>query len=408
MKYTFFIAKRYLLAKKEAGFITVISLISIIGVSVGVAALIVVLSVFNGFNSLVTNILVGFDPHLRIEITPGTPLDDLISLQNDLHQSQEVHGSARFVSGKVMVISKKITKVIFIRGMERKGIPSVSGIRDKIVMGDAEFDSTKGDQLVIGYNLADKMGLDVDDTVYLVSSAGVQGSMLNFTAPKIYQFRIAGIYESNNKDYDGLYGFTALSSGQRLFGLDSAVHGIDVRLNSIDRSESFAEGIKETYGEKFIVHTWYDLHKDLYSVMVVERWTAFIILALIIAVASFNLLGSLTMTVIEKTRDIGILKAMGANSRDVQKIFRFEGMVVGILGSLIGVILGYSVCVLQIRYHLFALDPTAYIIPALPIEMRISDFILVPLVTMVLCYVATIYPSNRALRLEPAEAIRWE
>ena len=142
--------------------------------------------------------------------------------------------------------------------------------------------------------------------------------------------------------------------------------------------------------------------------MIIERWTAFIILALIIAVASFNLLGSLTMTVIEKTRDIGILKSMGAKENDIKKIFRLEGIAVGLIGSVIGLLLGYAICFIQIHYQIFALDPTAYIIPALPVEMRVSDFIVVPVATFLLCYAATIYPSNRAAKLLPAESIRWE
>lgn len=408
MNYKFFIAKRYLLAKKEAGFITIISLISIVGVAVGVAALIVVLSVFNGFNSLVTKILVGFDPHVRIEMTKNIGPQDVDAVKSGIEVNNRVTGSGAFVCGKVMVISKKLTKVIFLRGVEPQSLAKVSGVKEKIVMGNADFNAAGENELILGFNLADKMGVGIDDTVYLVSSAGVQGSLINLVAPSIYAFRVSGVYESNNKDYDGLYGFTSLHSGQKIFALDSSIHGIDIRLSSIDNAESFASGLKEKYGDKIFVQTWFDLHKDLYSVMIVERWTAFIILALIIAVASFNLLGSLTMTVIEKTRDIGILKAMGAKNIDIQKIFRLEGMVVGILGSMIGLAIGYAVCIVQIEYQIFALDPTAYIIPAIPIDMRISDFVIVPLATIILCYLATIYPSNRASRLLPAEAIRWE
>jgi lipoprotein-releasing system permease protein len=408
MKYQLFIAKRYLLAKKEAGFITLISIISVVGVSVGVAALIIVLSVFNGFSSLVTQILVGFDPHVRIETTKSALSSDIRKLEKELKASSVITGEGKFVSGKAMVISKKMTKVIFLRGMESSSIENVSGIKDKMVMGNCLFQLQKQNEIVLGYNLADKMGVDIGDSIYVVSSAGVKGSLLNMISPPVFVFRVAGIYESDNKDYDGLYGFTSLTSGQKLFAMDSTIGGFDIRLSNIDKSESFAGDMRKEFGDKFYIQTWYDLHKDLYSVMAIERWTAFIILALIVAVASFNLLGSLTMTVIEKTRDIGILKAMGARNDDIRKIFRFEGMVVGVVGSVIGLILGYTVCVLQIKYHLFALDPTAYIIPAIPIDMRLSDFIIVPLATLLLCYVATIYPSKRAAELLPADAIRWE
>ena len=186
------------------------------------------------------------------------------------------------------------------------------------------------------------------------------------------------------------------------------VQGFDFRLHSIGDTESFVETIQTRFGEKFVVQSWYDLHKDLYSVMQVERWTAFIILTLIIAVASFNLLGSLTMTVIEKTRDIGILKAMGATQKDILSIFRIEGFLVGIFGSLFGLGLGSLICWLQIEFHLFALDSNVYIIPAIPIEMRAMDLILVPLSALILCSLAAYYPSKRAAQLQPSDAVRWE
>jgi lipoprotein-releasing system permease protein len=154
--------------------------------------------------------------------------------------------------------------------------------------------------------------------------------------------------------------------------------------------------------------TWYDLHKDLYSVMKIERWLAYVILCLIIGVATFNLLGSLTMSVIEKTRDIGILKAMGATNRDVISIFQIEGLLIGFIGTVAGSLLGLLVCYLQVRYHLFALDPTVYIIPAIPIEVHPLDFLSVAAAALGLSYAATLYPARRAAGLLPAEAIRWE
>lgn len=406
MNYTFYIAKRYLLAKKEAGFITVISLISILGVTIGVAALIVVLSVFNGFNGLVTDILVGFDPHIRVQMKKGADSSLQDSLSRYLAAQKDVTGISPFVSGKGMLISKKTTKVIFIRGLEAKAIPSVSGLNGSMIIGSADF-SDRSAEVVIGYSLADKLGIGIDDTLFVVTSAGVQNALSGIALPQIFSLRVIGIYEAKNKDYDGLYAFTSVEAAQQLFATDR-VHGYDLRLSSIDDAEEFAEGLKAVFGETIIVQSWYDLHKDLYSVMQVERWAAFIILALIIAVASFNLLGSLTMTVIEKTRDIGILKAMGATQSDIRKIFRLEGIMVGIVGSLLGLALGSFICWLQVTFELFALDTNVYIIPAIPIEMRTMDLILVPVSAMVLCSLAAYYPSKRAAQLQPSEAVRWE
>lgn len=406
MNFTFYIAKRYLLAKKEAGFITVISLISILGVTIGVAALIVVLSVFNGFNGLVTDILVGFDPHIRIQMKKGADPAIQDSLRRYLSAKHEVTGLSPYVSGKGMLISKKTTKVIFIRGLETKNISHVSGLNGSMIIGSANFSETMP-EIVIGYSLADKLGIGIDDTLFVVTSAGVQNALSGIALPQLFSLRVIGIYEAKNKDYDGLYAFTSLGTAQQLFATER-VHGFDLRLNSIDGAEDMSDELRSAFGGTVNVQSWYDLHKDLYSVMQVERWSAFIILALIVAVASFNLLGSLTMTVIEKTRDIGILKAMGATQRDIRKIFRLEGIMVGIIGSLLGLLLGSFICWLQVTFELFALDTNVYIIPAIPIQMRTMDLILVPLSAMILCTLAAYYPSKRAAQLQPSEAVRWE
>jgi lipoprotein-releasing system permease protein len=406
MKYTFFIAKRYLLAKKEASFITVISLISILGVTIGVAALIVVLSVFNGFNGLVTDILVGFDPHVRIQVKKNISPEQLSSINEYIASQKNVTGHSGYVSGKGMLISKKTNKVIFIRGLEPGSIAKVSGVPNSMIIGNTNFGSTAS-EIVVGYSLADKLGIGIDDTLYVVTSAGVQDALTGIALPQLFALRVAGIYEARNKDYDGLFAFTSLTTAKHLFATNS-VQGYDIRLSSIDDSEKFISQIQSRFGDSIVAQSWYDLHKDLYSVMQVERWTAFIILALIIAVASFNLLGSLTMTVIEKTRDIGILKAMGATQNDILIIFRLEGALVGIVGSLLGLGLGTLICWMQTTFHLFALDSNVYIIPAIPIEMRTMDMILVPLSALLLCSLAAYYPSKRAALLQPSEAVRWE
>ncbi len=184
--------------------------------------------------------------------------------------------------------------------------------------------------------------------------------------------------------------------------------GVEVRLRSIEESEAVQKKLTPILGDGFRVSTWYDLHRDLYSVMRIERWTAYIILCLIVGVATFNVLGSLTMGVVEKRRDIGILKALGATRRSIILVFMFEGILVGVVGTILGVTLGLGVCYLQMHYALFPLDPTVYIIPAIPVEVRWTDFVAVGLASMILCTLASLYPARRAAMLLPVEAIRWE
>ncbi|MGD0339333.1 MAG: FtsX-like permease family protein [Bacteroidota bacterium] len=407
MQISSFIARRYLGSKKHAGFITVITSISIIGITVGVAALIIVLSVFNGFNGLVSSILIGFDPHLRIESRQGGVFKLASQITTYLSDNPEIKGASPFVYGKAMIVSRDHNHVIFLKGIVPSLFGSVSGVKERIVLGKYGFGENEDNGIIIGMALADRLNAMVGDTIAVVSPGGIQATLTQMVQPDVRKYVVSGIFESNNKDYDGLYGFISLKAAQQLFDMGNDIHGIEVRLNIFENTEIMKRRIEGQFPQTS-VSTWYDLHKDLYTMMNVERWAAYIILCLIIAVATFNLLGSLTMSVIEKTRDIGILRSMGASHRNIAAIFLFEGAYVGIIGTLAGSGIGYIMCILQQKYHLFPLDPTVYIIPAIPVEVHIADFILVGLTAILLSTIAAWYPARRAAVLLPAEAVQWE
>jgi len=402
------IALRYLKSKRKVGFVTVISFISIVGVTIGVAALVIVLSVFNGFNGLVTSILTEFDPHLRVERLSLGDQADYDRLSFFLSSDSDVQGFAPFVSGKALIVSRNMNRVINVKGLDETLVDKVSGLRDKLVLGELDFQARNGSGMVIGLTLADRLGVVVGDTLSVVSPAGSEFALLQIGQPLIRRFVVSGIYESNNKEYDAYYAYVGLDAGRALFSLGNQVQGVEIRLSDIDVTSQFEERMRTNFGSDYRILTWYDLHRELYSVMQIERWMAYVILCMIVGVASFNLLGSLTMSVIEKTRDIGILKTMGATREMIQKIFMNQGLFVGILGSLFGVLLGVLVVYLQQEFHLVPLDPTVYIIPAIPVELHIMDLILVSLTGIGLCSVAAYYPARRAAALVPVEAIRWE
>lgn len=402
------IALRYLRSKRQVGFVTVISFISIIGVTIGVAALVVVLSVFNGFNGLVTSILTEFDPHIRVERLKSGDTVDYGNLSSFLASDKDVQGFAPFIAGKALIVSRNMNRVINVKGIEEARIDAVSGLREKLVLGGVDFQSREGSGMVIGLTLADRLGVVVGDTLSVVSPAGSEFALLQIGQPLIRRFVVTGIYESNNKEYDAYYAYVGLDAGRALFGSGNEIQGIEIRANDIDRTDVLEQRLRNTFGSDYRILTWYDLHRELYSVMQIERWMAYVILCMIIGVASFNLLGSLTMSVIEKTRDIGILKTMGATREMILRIFMHQGLFVGVLGSLFGVLLGVVVVYLQKEFHLIPLDPSVYIIPAIPVELHSLDLLLISLTGIGLCSVAAYYPARRAANLVPVEAIRWE
>lgn len=407
LPFTTFIAWRYLRTKRKMTFVSIISLISLIGVTIGVSALIIVLSIFNGFNGLVTKILVEFDPHIRIEKKLNLSEDDLPQIEKAISDIKQIKGYASFVISKAMLISDRNNRVLYIKGIEPDKANIVSGLPDKIVLGS--FDLSENENLpkiILGLTIADRVNALIGDTITLISPSF--STMFGLIQPKVKKFIVSGIFESNNKDYDGYYAFISLKSAQELFELDGKINGVEIRLYDIGQSENVKKIIQSRLGENFQVKTWYDLHRDLYSVMQIERWAAYVILSLIIFVATFNILGSLTMSVIEKVRDIGILKAMGAKDSDIIKIFMFEGIIIGIIGTVIGSLIGFTVCYIQIKYHIFPLDPTVYIVPSLPVEMKVTDFIAVGLAAILLCSIASFYPAKRAASILPSEAVRWE
>ncbi len=404
-----FIARRYLLTKRSIRFINVIGIISIIGITIGVAALLVALSVFNGFNSVVTSVLVGFDPHIRIEKSGNLSMDEYEKIAGILKRRSDVKGFSPFVSGKAMLTTKSYTKVVFVRGIDEQKIEDVSGLNQKIVLGDLKLQrSGETPGIVIGLALADRLASVVGNEIAIYGPSGIQTALTGMNVPQSSVFRVEGIYESNNKDYDANYAYISIAAAQELFNMENKYSGVELRLNDFQSADKVkAELVNQLPGD-VIVSSWFDLHKNLYIVMSVERWSAYILLCLIIVVATFNMLGSLTMGVIEKQRDIAVLKSMGMTASRITRVFMVEGMFIGLIGTILGIGIGLIVLWLQIQYHIFPLDTTVYIIPAIPVEIRWTDFVAIGIASLGCSFLAAYYPARRAAATLPAQALRWE
>lgn len=408
MNLSFFIAKRYLFSKKKFSFITVISIISILGVTIGVAAIIIVLSVLNGFNKRVIDNLVNFDPHIRIEASAENKMADYNSLIEKL-PVENIKGAAPYTINKGMLTNVRYNKVLFIKGTDQNKISEVSGIKNFARLGEfnLEDDGDVGG-IVIGFTLADQMRSRIGDTLTLLSPVGLESSLTQFVDPKTKKFVVRGIYDADNPDYNQKYAYISIENSQYLFDMGDKVNGVEVRLNDINESDGEKERLQKLLGSDYSVMTWYDLHSSYYSILKIERISAFIILSIIIAVASFNILGSLTMTVIEKKRDIGVLKAMGASDNLITKIFLYEGVLVGLIGVVCGCVLGLGVTLGQMYFKFYKLDPFIYKVDAMPVVLRVQDFVFVAIAGFILCFLASLYPSKKAASQKPVDSIRWE
>jgi lipoprotein-releasing system permease protein len=386
-------------------------MISAIGVTIGVAALIVVISVFNGFGSLVKSILINFDPHVTIHAEALTN-EERQKLELFLNGNQGIENYYEFAEGKVLLQQNQNYQTITLKGITEQDSSNSWGIKTSLLKGQINFDKQDSRiiDLLISQRMAIRLSVSVGDTIVINSFDNLQRMAIDFTAiPQTRQARINGVYATNNPDYDILFAYCPLGSAQSVLGIENSITGFEIRLKNIDDSDELKSGITASFPTQNLkVSTWYDLHKDLYNVMQIERWSAFILLSLIISVATFNILGSLTMSVIEKRRDIGVLRSIGMRINSITKIFMFEGILVGFIGTISGLAIGVLLCYLQIEYKFYALDPSDYIIDAIPVKLQIADIFSITLASLFLTFIASLYPARRAARVNLIESIKYE
>lgn len=403
--FEFFIAKRYLKARHKFSFITIINMLSILGITIGVAALIVVLAVFNGFGSLVTKTLLNFDPHLQITFADKKANTALIdSLLND---NDNVKSFSPFIDGRVVLISDRNFETVSLKGIREYKAKKLQ-IKSQFISRNRNTTGATLNRILLGLPLALKLGLRTGDTVNVISTKELEKSAVTLRVPQIHKFILDGIYEINNKEYAFSYAFTDLTSAQRTLGFGNKINGVEVFLKDFNEAENFKAFLSNELTDSYKIYTWYDLHKNLYDVMLLERWAAYILLSLIIAVAVFNILTSLTMSVIEKRKDIALLQTMGAQKKSILRIFMFEGMLSGTIGTIAGTILGVLIYWIQLEFKIYALDPMKYIIDALPVELRYSDLLVIAGMSLLLSFLASLYPAKRSLKLNLIESIKWE
>jgi len=416
--YRFQIARRYLASRREISLISIITGISMTGVTLGVASLIVVLSVMNGFYDFVRDLLVSVDPHVRVVSAEERGLANADSLLRVARSAEHVRAAFPYVEGRALMLppgGSGPPQVVQVRGVETKAKDQTSP-----AMAAGQFDVGQGPNgfpgLVMDVSIGQGLGLapgrvgNEANTVGLLSAPAIEQTLTQvFASPPVQRFTVRGLFEMRAAS-DRQRVFVGLNQAQRLFRTGSTVSGIDLRLDNLERAGAVKAQLQRRLSPKtYKVETWYDLQQSLYDVMRLEKWGASAILGLIVIVAAFNIVGSLTMVVIEKRRDVGVLQAMGVSQTNIRRIFLLEGGLIGAVGTGLGLVLGLGLAFLQQYFDLVPMAQAgSFLIDAYPVSVQPLDVVLIAVVSFGLCVLAAIYPATRAASIEPARAVQMD
>ncbi len=409
MTFESFISNRYLRSKKRTGFISFTTFFSFIVIFLGVGCISIILSVMNGFESIVLDRFLAFDSHVRIVSKGENNITDHDMIMEKLEDIQGVKASSPYIQEKVMIQAPRYRKVVNLKGIDLNTIDGVSEFRRKIILGTTDF---KGEGvterkrgIVVGKGVVDELAIVPGDELIIWS---LRGLGKYFARPRVLRFIVTGIFESEIGEFDYMYAYVELDAAQRLFQMRNAVSGIDVDAESIEDTDLIAPHIRELYEGDHSVNTWYELHRNLFVSMKLEKWAALIVLSLMIVVASFSIASALIMLVLEKRKEIGMLKSMGASDKEIRKIFILNGMTIGGTGTILGLVTGFTVCILQQKFNFITLPTSVYIIDFLPVSIQAVDFILIGVISIILTFIATIYPAGSAAKLVPSKALKYE
>lgn len=423
MRFEFFVAARYLRAKRRQAVISVITVISVIGVAAGVASLIIALSINAGFQKDLQSQLLGSAAHVQLELTQATGIEDWRLLMARLEKQPHVLAAAPGLYEEVMVSRGSRASGMLLKGVIPEYENRVSELLKSVKIGSAAplnpapaaacpeenkncAPSNEVPPIVLGKDLAEAIGATVGSTVMATSP---QGELTPLgLLPKYERFKVVGIFNSGFYNYDNGWGFIRLADAQRLYALGDVISVIDFKIDDLYKADQVGRELQNAAGQGYMATNWMEQNRALFRALRLERLVTFLTIGLIVFVAALNILISLIMMVMEKTKDIAVLLSMGARRRQVRWIFVFQGVLIGMIGTILGLIGGYGIALAGAKYHFIPLSAEVYSIDYVPFAPRFLDGVEVAMAALLISFVATLYPSWSAARVLPAEALRYE
>jgi lipoprotein-releasing system permease protein len=418
MKYEWFIGLRYLKAKRKQTFISIITVISIAGVTVGVMTLIVVLAVMNGFEKTLKEKILGTQAHLILLKAGQEGMDHYEEVTKKVGQVKGVVSAAPFIYNQVMLSSESNVSPVVLKGIDPDLEGKVTELAHNLKSGHLEDLKKTGEGnllgIILGVELAKHLDVSLNETLQVISPFGTMTPM--GMMPKMKRFRVVGVFYSGMYEFDNAFAYISIESAQKFLDMDSRVTGIEIKTDDVYQVKQIGKEVRQKMGFPFWTKDWMEMNRNLFSALRLEKIAMFIILVLIVLVAAFNIISTLIMVVMEKNKDIAILKSMGAPSKGILKIFIIEGLVIGVLGTALGTILGLGAALnlekitdlVENIFRFKILSSDVYYIDKLPSQVNSLDVVLIVITAILISLLATLYPSWRASKLDPAEALRYE
>ncbi|MCK5164232.1 MAG: lipoprotein-releasing ABC transporter permease subunit [Desulfobacula sp.] len=406
MPLEFFIAGQYLKAKRKEGFISLITFLSVAGVTVGVMALVVVIAVMSGAETDFRKRILGLEPHILVMNYSGK-FDKYSHILTDLNQRENIKGASPILFAQAMIRSSHSFSGVMIRGIDpEKGFSLIRGFGPEQLKKVLGKDKKNGNfpGIILGRELANSVGVITGDKVILMSPNGFISPMGHI--PSMKRFVVTDTFDSGMSEYDSALAYIHLKEAQRLTGVKNKISAIGIWIDDVFDVKPVKDSLSDILSYPFYLRDWMDINKSFFAALKLEKTAMFIILTLIILVAAFNIASALIMMVMEKTKDIAVLKAMGATNKTIRRIFILKGMIIGLFGTLIGTISGVVICFILKRYDFIQL-PDAYLFSTLPVQLEYLDVLVIAVSAIIICFFSTLYPSYKASKMDPVEALRY-